>query len=41
MDNVIRYREDLFREGDIGGHCKFDKDKLKAEGDHKSPLQSW
>ncbi|XP_041350090.1 EGF domain-specific O-linked N-acetylglucosamine transferase-like [Gigantopelta aegis] len=36
-----RYREDIFTEGQIGGHCKLKKDAVKQEGEHKSPLQSW
>lgn len=36
-----RYREDLFPENEIGGHCKLDLKSLKAEHEHKSPLQSW
>jgi len=36
-----KYREDLFQSGDIGGFCRLDKDVLKAQSEHKSPLQSW
>ncbi|KAM4740395.1 LOW QUALITY PROTEIN: EGF domain-specific O-linked N-acetylglucosamine transferase [Anableps anableps] len=36
-----RYDEDFFHTGEIGGHCKLNKQALAAEGDHKSPLQSW
>lgn len=36
-----RYREDLFKPGEIGGHCAMDRARLLAEGEHKSPLQSW
>ena len=36
-----RYREDLLKPGQVGGKCKFDSEKFKAQGDHKSPLQSW
>ncbi|KAI0240491.1 EGF domain-specific O-linked N-acetylglucosamine transferase [Lamellibrachia satsuma] len=36
-----RYREDLFKQGQIGGHCKMYADRLREEGEHKSPLQSW
>ncbi len=37
-----RYREDLFKKGQVGGKCaKFDPEMLKKQGDHKSPLQSW
>jgi EGF domain-specific O-GlcNAc transferase len=36
-----RYREDLFKHGEVGGKCKFDEENFKKQGDHKSPLQSW
>uniref|UniRef100_A0A3Q2E4Z0 EGF domain-specific O-linked N-acetylglucosamine transferase n=1 Tax=Cyprinodon variegatus TaxID=28743 RepID=A0A3Q2E4Z0_CYPVA len=36
-----RYDEDFIHTGEIGGHCKLNKRALVAEGDHKSPLQSW
>ncbi|XP_072438618.1 EGF domain-specific O-linked N-acetylglucosamine transferase isoform X1 [Chiloscyllium punctatum] len=36
-----RYKEDFLQEGEIGGHCKLDRKALLAEGEHKSPLQSW
>ncbi|XP_043978681.1 EGF domain-specific O-linked N-acetylglucosamine transferase isoform X3 [Gambusia affinis] len=36
-----RYDEDFIRTGEIGGRCKLNKQALAAEGDHKSPLQSW
>ncbi|XP_072328392.1 EGF domain-specific O-linked N-acetylglucosamine transferase isoform X1 [Scyliorhinus torazame] len=36
-----RYKEDFIQDGEIGGHCKLDKKALLAEGEHKSPLQSW
>ncbi|XP_055958443.1 EGF domain-specific O-linked N-acetylglucosamine transferase isoform X2 [Patella vulgata] len=36
-----RYREDLFKEGDVGGYCDVYMNALKAEDGHKSPLQSW
>ncbi|KAG5893459.1 hypothetical protein JTB14_012176 [Gonioctena quinquepunctata] len=37
----IRYKMDVFGEGDIGGYCDFYKDKLNEQADHISPLQSW
>lgn len=37
----FRYKEDFIQMGEIGGHCKLKKRALAAEGDHKSPLQSW
>lgn len=33
--------EDIFDNGEIGGHCKLDSDLLGRQGEHKSPLQSW
>ncbi|RNA43328.1 EGF domain-specific O-linked N-acetylglucosamine transferase [Brachionus plicatilis] len=36
-----RYREDIFKQGQVGGRCKLDSDLLRKNGDHKSPLQSW
>ncbi|XP_041047387.1 EGF domain-specific O-linked N-acetylglucosamine transferase isoform X2 [Carcharodon carcharias] len=39
--NTDRYKEDFLQDGEIGGHCKLDKKALLAEGEHKSPLQSW
>uniref|UniRef100_A0A8C7ZHS8 EGF domain-specific O-linked N-acetylglucosamine (GlcNAc) transferase n=1 Tax=Oryzias sinensis TaxID=183150 RepID=A0A8C7ZHS8_9TELE len=36
-----RFQEDFIQMGEIGGHCKLNKQALAAEGDHKSPLQSW
>uniref|UniRef100_A0A665TX17 EGF domain-specific O-linked N-acetylglucosamine transferase n=1 Tax=Echeneis naucrates TaxID=173247 RepID=A0A665TX17_ECHNA len=36
-----RYKEDFISEGQIGGHCRLNKRALAAEGQHKSPLQSW
>ena len=35
-----RYREDFFRPGEIGGHCRLDEIHKKQNG-NKSPLQSW
>ena len=36
-----RYREDIFKPGQVGGRCKLDTVAFKSQGDHKSPLQSW
>ncbi|KAI1890958.1 hypothetical protein AGOR_G00158940 [Albula goreensis] len=36
-----RYKEDFFQTGEIGGHCSLNPKALQAEGQHKSPLQSW
>ncbi|XP_060562426.1 EGF domain-specific O-linked N-acetylglucosamine transferase-like isoform X2 [Ruditapes philippinarum] len=35
------FQEDFLLDGEIGGHCELNKRLLKAEGEHKSPLQSW
>ncbi|XP_033939694.1 EGF domain-specific O-linked N-acetylglucosamine transferase isoform X3 [Pseudochaenichthys georgianus] len=36
-----RYKEDFIQKGEIGGRCRLNKPALAAEGEHKSPLQSW
>uniref|UniRef100_A0A3Q4AC47 EGF domain-specific O-linked N-acetylglucosamine transferase n=1 Tax=Mola mola TaxID=94237 RepID=A0A3Q4AC47_MOLML len=36
-----RYKEDFIQKGEIGGCCRLNKRALAAEGEHKSPLQSW
>ncbi|XP_078371059.1 EGF domain-specific O-linked N-acetylglucosamine transferase-like isoform X2 [Oculina patagonica] len=36
-----RFREDVFKEGEVGGHCHFKKHLHKNQGKNKSPLQSW
>ncbi|XP_014780252.1 EGF domain-specific O-linked N-acetylglucosamine transferase isoform X1 [Octopus bimaculoides] len=36
-----RFREDILKENEIGGHCHIFKNLIRAEGQHKSPLQSW
>lgn len=36
-----RYKEDFIQKGELGGSCKLNKQALAAEGEHKSPLQSW
>ncbi|XP_077869398.1 EGF domain-specific O-linked N-acetylglucosamine transferase-like [Saccoglossus kowalevskii] len=36
-----RFRNDIFHEGEIGGHCQLKVDELKAESAHNSELQSW
>jgi EGF domain-specific O-GlcNAc transferase len=38
---VLRYREDVIHEGEVGGKCRLDQNKLRSKADHKSPLQSW
>lgn len=36
-----RFREDVFKPGQVGGHCQLNRESLLAESEHKSPLQSW
>ncbi|KAL2091396.1 hypothetical protein ACEWY4_013659 [Coilia grayii] len=36
-----RYKEDFLQGGEIGGRCRLKAKALVAEGQHKSPLQSW
>lgn len=36
-----RFREDVLKEGEVGGHCHFKEDLHKNQGKNKSPLQSW
>lgn len=36
-----RFREDVFSEGEVGGHCDFKRHLHKDQGKNKSPLQSW
>ena len=35
------FLEDIFHEGEVGGHCKLNSALLRKQGEHKSPLQSW
>ncbi|XP_011500542.1 PREDICTED: EGF domain-specific O-linked N-acetylglucosamine transferase [Ceratosolen solmsi marchali] len=37
----IRYKMDVLKEGQIGGYCKLNEQKLHDNADHISPLQSW
>ncbi|XP_042308824.1 EGF domain-specific O-linked N-acetylglucosamine transferase [Sceloporus undulatus] len=39
--NHERFNEDFFKKGQIGGHCDMDTKNFLAEGQRKSPLQSW
>ncbi|XP_014728829.1 PREDICTED: EGF domain-specific O-linked N-acetylglucosamine transferase isoform X2 [Sturnus vulgaris] len=39
--NHDRFKEDFFQKGEIGGHCTLDVQAFLAEGQRKSPLQSW
>uniref|UniRef100_A0A674JRH3 EGF domain-specific O-linked N-acetylglucosamine transferase n=1 Tax=Terrapene triunguis TaxID=2587831 RepID=A0A674JRH3_9SAUR len=39
--NHDRFKEDFLQKGEIGGHCNFDSQAFMAEGQRKSPLQSW
>ncbi|TTB85606.1 EGF domain-specific O-linked N-acetylglucosamine transferase [Bagarius yarrelli] len=36
-----RFKEDFLQKGEVGGHCRLDSGALNAQGEHKSPLQSW
>lgn len=35
------FLENIFHQGEVGGHCAFSTAAHKSLGDHKSPLQSW
>ncbi len=35
------FLEDIFKRGEIGGHCEFNAEAHGQQGAHKSPLQSW
>ncbi|XP_068620979.1 EGF domain-specific O-linked N-acetylglucosamine transferase isoform X2 [Battus philenor] len=37
----LRYKMDVLAEGQIGGYCRYYEERLKAEAEHMSPLQSW
>ncbi|XP_074986328.1 EGF domain-specific O-linked N-acetylglucosamine transferase isoform X2 [Caretta caretta] len=39
--NHDRFKEDFLQKGEIGGRCNFDNQAFMAEGQRKSPLQSW
>ncbi|KAG8127983.1 putative EGF domain-specific O-linked N-acetylglucosamine transferase protein [Naja naja] len=39
--NHDRFNEDFFKKGQIGGHCSMNTQAFLAEGQQKSPLQSW
>lgn len=41
IEQPMRYKTDVLKHGQIGGHCLFNIKKLEKELDHKSPLQSW
>ncbi|XP_076114479.1 EGF domain-specific O-linked N-acetylglucosamine transferase-like [Mytilus galloprovincialis] len=36
-----RFREDVFKDGEIGGKCTLNQALLRDQSEHKSPLQSW
>ena len=38
---MSRFREDVFSDGEVGGHCDFKRHLHKDQGKNKSPLQSW
>uniref|UniRef100_A0A182TAF5 Uncharacterized protein n=1 Tax=Anopheles maculatus TaxID=74869 RepID=A0A182TAF5_9DIPT len=37
----LRYKMDVLRQGQIGGHCRLHEKRLQDELQHISPLQSW
>lgn len=37
----MRYSMDVLKQGEIGGYCKFNEEKLKEQLEHVSALQSW
>lgn len=37
----LRYKMDVLKDGEIGGYCRYYKDRLMEQADHISPLQSW
>ena len=41
MTITCSFLEDIFNEGEVGGHCQLKEDVLRSQGEHKSPLQSW
>ncbi|XP_048739593.2 EGF domain-specific O-linked N-acetylglucosamine transferase-like isoform X2 [Ostrea edulis] len=41
FDTSLGNTQDEVNTGLIGGHCDLDTEALKAEGEHKSALQSW
>ncbi|XP_022298960.2 EGF domain-specific O-linked N-acetylglucosamine transferase-like isoform X2 [Crassostrea virginica] len=41
FDENLRFSQDTFNKGVMGGHCDLDLGSLRAEGEHKSALQSW
>jgi len=41
VDRPWRYRMDVLEPGGFAGHCKLYEDRLLAQSDHMSPLQSW
>ena len=38
---LCSFLEDIFEEGELGGHCDFNLQLHREQGEHKSPLQSW
>ena len=38
---MYSFLEDIFQEGEVGGHCQFNEEVHHGQGEHKSPLQSW
>lgn len=37
----LRYKMDVLSQGQIGGYCRLHRERLEAELEHISPLQSW
>ncbi|XP_043287988.1 EGF domain-specific O-linked N-acetylglucosamine transferase isoform X2 [Venturia canescens] len=37
----LRYKIDILKEGQIGGYCKLEEQRLRDNADHISALQSW
>ncbi|XP_031566079.1 EGF domain-specific O-linked N-acetylglucosamine transferase-like [Actinia tenebrosa] len=40
-DTNDRFREDVLKQGEVGGHCEFNKKLHHSQNAHKSALQSW
>uniref|UniRef100_T1JAU4 EGF domain-specific O-linked N-acetylglucosamine transferase n=1 Tax=Strigamia maritima TaxID=126957 RepID=T1JAU4_STRMM len=41
IESPMRYRMDVLKKGQLGGHCKLNVQLLEERLTHKSPLQSW
>lgn len=40
-DDLIRYNMDVLNQGQIGGHCRLNRERLMNETEHMGALQSW